>query len=147
MKVSRFSETRELAWEQLINGVAEDYLLVEDAKILSEYGDDSEALSSQTYALLKDTCKAYRKRRLNAAAREYELRSQEMDTMWVELPDRQEERRSMLAFTLASQPAMREAFLTLQHRKLKDLTDADVESCLIQLSELGVLAKLEENDD
>jgi hypothetical protein len=62
-----------------------------------------------------------------------------LQTRWVDLPDTAEERRALLGGLLARHPRMEAALVTVQHREFKELTDADVESCLAQLAELGVL--------
>jgi hypothetical protein len=56
----------------------------------------------------------------------------------VDLPDGVDARRALLAGIFERHPEMTDAFLTVQHRELRELTDADVESCLAQMLELGV---------
>ncbi len=55
------------------------------------------------------------------------------------LPRDNSERRTLLNAVLAQKPDLQSLALTAQHRELKDLTDADIESFLKQLAELGLL--------
>src|SRR5206468_59918 len=54
-----------------------------------------------------------------------------------QLPGSPEARRALLARLFETYPQMENAFLTVQHRDFKALSDGDVESFLRQLQELG----------
>ena len=45
---------------------------------------------------------------------------------------------------MSRKPEIGAALLTAQHREFKDLTDADIQSCLEQLGALGVLDELQD---
>jgi Mg2+ and Co2+ transporter CorA len=125
----------------LMDALAESGRALDDGAVLAESrarGEDPVVAAEAVRSMLRDTGKRYRQRRLRAAAAEYRRASERLSTRWVDLPDGVDERRSLLASIFARHPEMTDAFLTVQHRELRELTDADVESCLAQMLELGV---------
>jgi hypothetical protein len=131
-----------LGKERLYAGLAETYLTATDAEVLADCADAGEApraAADAVRALMHRAAKDHRQRHLRAAAAEYRRLSAAMQTRWVDLPVSPMARRSLLATVLAANPRIETAFLTVQHREFKELSDGDVESCLVQLAELGVL--------
>lgn len=125
----------------LMDALAESGRALDDGAVLAEArarGEDPVVAAEAVRSMLRDTGKRYRQRRLRAAVAEYRQARERLSTRWVELPDGVDERRALLASIFARHPEMTDAFLTVQHRELRELTDADVESCLAQMLELGV---------
>jgi hypothetical protein len=125
----------------LMDALAESGRALDDGAVFAESrarGEDPVVAADAVRSLLRDTGKRYRQRRLRAAAAEYRRASERLSTRWVDLPDGVDARRALLAGIFERYPEMTDAFLTVQHRELRELTDADVESCLAQMLELGV---------
>lgn len=126
----------------LMEALAETTFATSDAELVEEChlaGEDPAGVAAATRMVLLTAAKDFRQRHLRAAASQYKKRIAEMGTRWVDLPDAPSERRTLLASLFAVHPGMQSAYLTIQHRDFKELSDADVESCLIQLAELGLL--------
>ena len=131
-----------VAYDALLDALGEATLAMTEAELVRECRDadeDPAAVAASTRALLLGAAKDYRQRHLRAAAEEYRRRVAEIGTRWVDLPETPEARRALLASLFARNPTMQSAYLTVQHRDFKELSDADVESALVQLAELGVL--------
>ena len=130
-----------LALSSLMDTLAEATPALSEADLTQECldaGEEPAAAAAATRALLLGAAKSYRQRHLRAAAEEYKRRVARVGTRWVDLPETPEARRAMLAALFARNPTMQTAYLTVQHREFKELSDADVESTLVQLAELGV---------
>lgn len=126
----------------LMNGLAEASLAMSDEALLTETrdgGEDPAWAAASVRDLLRATGKTFRQRHLRAAAAEYQRRTASLKRGWLDLPETPDQRRSLLASVLARNPRVESALLTMQHREFKELSDSDVESCLAQLKELGVL--------
>ncbi len=142
------SSRHETALSGLMNGMAEAVLSQSDEELLAETvseGEDPSLAAASVRDILRTASKTYRQRHLRAAAVEYQKRSASLKRGWIDLPEAAGDRRTLLASVFARNPQMQSAFLTVQHREFKELSDADVESCLLQLRELGVL--VDESDD
>ena len=127
----------------MMNTLAEATLTVEDDALFDEArgtGEDPLAAAEGVRTLLLKAVKDYRQRHLRVAAHEYRQRVRDIEAHWLDLPDQAGERRALLAAVFDRHPAMQSALLTVQHREFKELSDHDVESCLVQLAALGVLA-------
>lgn len=134
----------------MMDALAESVAEASDEEILAETieeGEDPEAAAERVRNVLLDAAKAYRQRNLREAQRQYELHVAAMRERKYTLPTTPEERRTLLDLVFSRQPEMRSAFLTAQHREFRSLTDADVESYLKQLQELGVLESLSSSGD
>ena len=130
------------AYAAIMDALAETTLAVDDATLFDEArmaSEDPLAAAEGVRTLLLQAAKDYRQRHLRMAANEYRQRVRDIEAHWIDLPDQAGERRTLLAAVLARHPAMQSALLTVQHREFKELSDHDVESCLIQLAALGVL--------
>lgn len=125
--------------------LAESVAEMSDAEIVAEVregGDDPKASADRIRSVLLNAAKTYQQRHLREAQKQYERRIAAMREKKYALPSSPEARRSLLDVIFARKPEMRPALLTAQHRELKSFTDADIESCLKQLDELGVLNEL-----
>ena len=134
----------------LMNSLADAALSQTDEELHAEAassGEEPAFAASEVRDLLRSASKSYRQRHLRAAALEYQKRVASLKRGWIDLPETAGDRRSLLASVFAMNPRMESAFLTLQHREFKELSDTDVESCLVQLRELGVLGEGDESDE
>lgn len=91
--------------------------------------------------------KEYQQAPLREAQRKYEEHLSSMFKKDFHLPKSPEERRNLLDGFLASRPEIGSSLLTGAHREFRDLTDADVESYLKQLLELGAFDSPPETKD
>lgn len=125
--------------------LAESIAELSDAEMMAEAresGDDPEASAARVRGVLLNAAKAYQQRHLREAQKRYEERIAAMREKKYSFPSSPEARRSLLAAIFARKPEMQLALLTAQHREFRNLTDADIESCLKQFDELGVLDEL-----
>jgi hypothetical protein len=129
----------------ILYALADSVADMSDAEIVAEVregGDDPKASADRVRSLLLDASKSYQQRHLREAQKQYERRIAAMRERKYSLPSSPEARRSLLAAVFARKPEMQLALLTAQHREFRNLTDADIENCLKQLDELGVLDEL-----
>jgi 2-methylcitrate dehydratase PrpD len=129
--------------------IADTCLEVDDGTVQAEcllLGEDATQSALGIKAMMEQTVRTFRQRRLTQAAAEFRALTAAMRSKWAALPERPEERRTLLAAIFQKQPQMERAFLTIQHREFTALSDQDVESCLRQLAALGVSADSEDGD-
>lgn len=135
--------------EAIMNALADSVAETSDEDILEEAraeGKDPGEAATRVRNVLLDAAKAYRQRRLLEAQQEYESHITGMRERPYSLPKSAIERRSLLDLVLSRQPEVRSA-LTAQYREFTSLTDDDVESCLKQFQELGLLKELSEPEE
>ncbi len=133
----------------IMNALAESVAEASDEEILEEtraQGEDPTEAAGRVRNLLVNAATTYRQRRLREAQQQYESHIAAMREKIYLLPTSTIERRRLLDLVLSRQPAVRSA-LTAQYREFTSLTDNDVESCLKQLQELGLLAGLSKPEE
>jgi hypothetical protein len=133
-----YEREREAIFEALAESVAE----ASDAEILAEVtesNEDPKRAAERIRSVLNTAMKAYEQRRLREAQMAYERRVALLREKHYSLPGTPEARRSLFAEIMRWQPDLGAALLTVQHREVTDLTDADIETALKQLDELGVI--------
>jgi hypothetical protein len=113
---------------------------------LRQEGKDIEKEAEYVREVFKTAIKEYRQAPLREAQKKYEEHLSKIETRDFELPETAPERRNLLSGLLARKPEFG-SLLTAQHRDFKDVTDADVESYLKQLIELGALESESEQED
>jgi hypothetical protein len=123
------------------NEQASDEEILQDAQLA---GIDTAAQATRAKRLLLDVVTKHQKRALYAAKAGYQDKIKTLSTNTYALPPSPEERRRLFALAIARQPQYAEMYTT-QHRDLKDLTDADIESYLEDLAALGILDDLLSN--
>ncbi len=126
----------------IMDALAESVAELSDEEILAETraeGQDPNLAAEHVRQVLRTAAKVYQQRLLREARAQYERRVAAMREGKYSLPDSPEERRRLLADVFDRKPDIRSGLLTAQHREFSSLTDADVESYLKQLQELGVL--------
>lgn len=130
----------------VMDTVSEPVLLMSDEEVLAEAvasGEDPEQSAANVKALLQNAVKEYRQRRLRSAQEEYEREAFASQRRQATLPNSAAERRILLNLVCTQKPDIGNA-LTLRYRNFDELTDADVESSLEELQELGALDDLTE---
>lgn len=130
----------------VMDTVSEPVLLMSDEEVLAEAvasGENPEQSAANVKALLQSAVKEYRQRRLRSAQEEYEREAFASQRRQATLPNSTAERRILLNLVCTQKPDIGNA-LTLRHRNFDELTDADVESSLEELQELGALDDLTE---
>jgi hypothetical protein len=148
--VSNKLQNYEKELQAIMYALAESVAEASDEDILTETqedGENPESAAERVRNVLLGAVKDFRQRRLVEAQRQYELHIAAIQERTYNLPATAEERRKLLDLVFAQQPAMRSALLTAQHRDFTSLTDTDVESCLKQLQELGLLDELSESEE
>ncbi len=121
----------------LMSFLAESVAQMSDDQVKEEFGADPKP---RTKEILKAALKDCHKQKLREARAEYESATKGLSSRSYDLPHGKGEQRALLSSILSRQPELRSLAFTAQHRELKDLPDADVESFLRQLADLGLLA-------
>lgn len=134
MPKKKKNENEEL--DVLMSFLAESVAEMSDDQITEEFAGDPEPNTKEIFRAAIKECKM---ESLRTARAQYESASLEMSVRSYNIPQKKSEQRALLAAIFNRRPDLR---LTAQHRDLKDFTDADVESFLKQLAELGLLDSL-----
>ena len=134
--------------EAIMKGLA-DSVIKEPAEELTNdlraEGIDPEAYAEETRQLMLDAIKAHRQQHLRQARRSYEDSVAALKQKTYHLPVTAAKRRTLFDRALTKDPSLRQ--LTLQNRDFTELTDEDVESCLRQLQDLGVIDEQDLKDE
>ncbi len=133
-KRSKEEEQLERLYEQL----AESVLSLSDSDLLSIYSESAEKDAQPVSRLVQQATTAVRKKKLADAKGAYEQQVAAMRSRHYEIPATAPRRRELLMSAISRQPSVR-SVLTAQFRDFKEMSDADVESALKQLFELGLL--------
>jgi FMN phosphatase YigB (HAD superfamily) len=131
----------EEALENLMNELADGVLEMSDEEILAqvrEARENPDAAARRVAEIVQRAITTRGQRKREEARREYEAVIAAMQTRTYRLPDDPQERRALLELVVRRNPRVRSA-VTLQHRDLTSLSDADVESQLRKLQEVGFL--------
>lgn len=129
----------------IIDALADSLLGTPDSEILreaQEEGENVEAEVKKVRNVLLNAIKAHQQRRLREAKSQYERRVTGIRERKYGLPSSPEEQRSLLEVVFSRNPGIRSSLLTAQYREFTDLSDADIEGCLEQLKDLGILDEL-----
>lgn len=122
--------------ELIMDALAESVAQMSDQDVISEFGADP---PPHTRDILRAAAKRHAQAKLRHAREQYELVTESLLNGPYELPKDASGRRTLLGAIIAAKPDLRQVVFTAQHRDFKDLTDADIESFLKQLDQLGVL--------
>lgn len=140
--------TDEERYERIIAGAAASVLDATDEEIEEEVraaGEDPDEVAERLRQRLLDLVGRNRKSLIEQARERYERKVAAMRTRDYGLPRTPAGRALLLDAVLAAQPRYGSE-LTIQHRELEDLPDADVDSYLRQLAELGALEDFLDED-
>ena len=142
-------EARE-AYARLVHLLAEsafdagDEEIAEDMEIL---GEDLDENAERLRAKMLEAAERGRKQRLKVWRKRWKRHAAKIQELDHGLPETPADRLDLLYTALENEPAARQQ-ITVQHKDLKELTDADVTRFLNQLAELGALDHfLNEEDD
>lgn len=130
----------------IMNQLADSVLELSDDQVLAEErenGIDPVKEAERIRDMLRRSSKTQRMQKLQAAERAYEENVARLNKSQYELPESPTKRRQLLATVFAAKPDVQSVLLTAQHRDFAKLTDADVESLLRQLADLGILEPAE----
>lgn len=134
----------------VMDTVSEPILKMTDEEIRAEViarGQDPDKIAAEVRGKILSTIKNYKQRHLKKAQEEYERETGASQQRQPNLPDSPEKRRELLNLVCSQQPELGPMLLTFQHRDFEELTDADVESSLEELWELGALTDLPKDRD
>jgi len=142
MNINDEKKLKEL--QALMAGMVESVLSASDEEILNEAredGRDPDKDLIHTKSTLLAAVKDSKLRKLHEARQQYERSVAAISAAKVVLPATAADRRNLLAAVFAHNVSIQASVLTAQHRDLKEMTDADIESLLQELASLGYLDK------
>jgi hypothetical protein len=127
---------------RLYDALAESVLESSESDLFRELradGQDPDALAGRASQLIEAALKASAEARRRDARKTYESHVAALTARRYRIPATTAEQRAVLETVLGTNPAIRPAVFTLQHRDLKALSDDDVRGYLEKLAELGLL--------
>ena len=133
--------------EAMFDALGESICKESDEEILEDLrneGIDPEAEAARLKTMMLNSVKVFQQRQLILAREGYRRRVDQLEKKKYPIPESAQERRSLFSFVLR-QPQCA-SLVTAQYRKLKDLTDDDIETYLEDLAELGILDELNQTD-
>ena len=134
--------------EAMFDALAESICNESDDELLEDLrqeGVDPEAEANRLKDMMLDTVKAFQQRGLVSAQEGYRRRVEQMEKKKYPIPESRQAQRSLFSFVL-HQPQYA-GLVTAQYRDLKDLSDEDIETCLEDLAELGILDEIDKDYD
>ena len=134
--------------EAMFDALAESICNESDDELLEDLrqeGVDPEAEANRLKDMMLDTLKAFRQRGLVSAQEGYRRRVEQLEKKKYPIPENRQAQRSLFSFVL--QQPQYAGLVTAQYRDLKDLSDEDLETCLEDLAELGILDEMDKTDD
>lgn len=124
--------------ERLYEQLAESVLSLSDSDLLSVYGESAQRDADSVSRLVQQATTAVRKKKLTDAKGAYEQQVATIRAKRHNIPENPQKRIELLMSVVAKQPNVRNV-LTAQFRDFKEMSEADVESALKQLFDLGLL--------
>ena len=109
-------------------------------------GEDLDENAERLRAKMLEAAERGRKQRLKVWRKRWKRHAARVQELDHGLPETPADRLDMLYTLVENEPAMRQQ-ITVQHKDLKELTDADVTRFLNQLAELGALDHLLDEED
>ena len=138
------------AYVRLVHLLAESAFDATDEEIaeeMEELGEDLDENAERLRAKMLAAAERGRQHRLKVLRKRWKRRAARIQELDHGLPGTPAERLDLLYMVMEAEPALQQR-ITVQHKDLKDLDDADVTRFLNQLAELGALDHLlEEGDD
>ncbi len=119
-------------------GVDFDHHLREE---MLDAGEDPKATADRLRAKMREAAERGRKHRLKVLRKRWQRSVARIQALDHGLPDTPAQRLDLLYTVIEAEPQLRQQ-ITVQHRDLKELSDADVTRFLNQLTELGALDDL-----
>lgn len=137
------------AYARLVHLAAESAFEATDQEIeeeMREAGEDLDDNAERLRAKMRSAAERGRKHRLKVLRRRWKRHAARIQKLDHGLPETPAERLDLLYMVIEAEPALRQR-ITVQHKDLKDLDDADVARFLNQLAELGALDHLLDEED
>ena len=134
--------------EAMFDALAESICNESDDELLEDLrqeGVDPEAEANRLKDMMLDTLKTFQQRGLVSAQEGYRRRVEQLEKKRYPIPESRQAQRSLFSFVL--QQPQYACLVTAQYRDLKDLSDEDIETCLEDLAELGILDEMDKTDD
>ena len=134
--------------EAMFNALAESICNASDDELLEDLrqeGVDPEAEANRLKEMMLDTLKAFQQHGLVSAQEGYRRRVEQLEKKKYPIPESRQAQRTLFSFVL--QQPQYAGLVTAQYRDLEDLSDEDVETCLEDLAELGILDEMDKTDD
>ena len=113
---------------------------------MAELGEDLDENAERLRAKMLAAAERGRKHRLKVLRKRWKRHAAKVQSLDHGLPETPAQRLDLLYMVIEAEPALRQQ-ITVQHKDLKDLDEADVTRFLNQLAELGALDHLLEEDD
>ncbi len=137
------------AYARLVHLAAESAFEATDEEIeeeMREAGEDLDDNAERLRAKMLAAAERGRKHRLKVLRRRWKRHAARIQELDHGIPETPAERLDLLYLVIEAEPALRQQ-ITVQHKDLKDLDDADVARFLNQLAELGALDHLLDEED
>ncbi len=137
------------AYVRLVHLLAESAFDATDEEIeeeMDELGEDLDENAERLRAKMLEAAERGRKHRLKVLRRRWKRHAARIQELDHGLPETPAERLDLLYMVIEAESALAQQ-ITVQHKDLKDLDDADVTRFLNQLAELGALDHLLEEED
>jgi len=124
-------------YEEIAESIAEapDAEIVEECKV---EGGSVEQVADHMGDVLRSAWKGFQQKSLREAREKYQRTASALRTAAIRLPDTAAERRQLLAGVLSRPPEVGSA-INMHFRDFDQMSDEDVETCLQQFAELGLL--------
>ncbi len=134
---------------KVVHFAAEAALEASDEEIreaMLEAGEDPKENADRLRAKMLEAAERGRKHRLKVLRKRWQRRAARIQGLDHGLPETPAQRLDLLYMVVEAEPALRQQ-ITVQHKDLKQLDDADVSRFLHQLAELGALDHLLDEED
>ena len=137
------------AYARLVHHLAESAFDAGDAEIeeeMAQLGEDLDDNAERLRAKMLAAAERGRKHRLKVLRKRWKRHASKIQNLDYGLPETPEARLDLFYLVVEKEPALRQQ-LTVQHKDLRDLDDADVTRFLNQLAELGALDHILDEED
>jgi uncharacterized damage-inducible protein DinB len=133
----------------LYEEVAESIAEAPDAEIVEECkaeGESVEQLANHMRDVLRSAWKGFQQKSLREAREKYQRTTSALKATSIPLPVTAAERRQMFTRVLARRPEVGKT-IHMQFRDFDQISDEDVETCLQQFAQLGLLSDSSGQDE
>lgn len=137
------------AYVRLVHELAESAFDATDEEIeeeMVELGEGVDDNAERLQAKMVAAAESGRKHRLKVLRKRWQRHASRIQDLDHGLPETPEDRLDLFYRVIEAEPALRQQ-ITVQHKDLKELDDADVTRFLNQLTELGALDHLLEDEE
>ena len=135
---SKKDEVLRTLYEEIAENIAEapDAEIVEECKV---EGESVEQVADHMRDVLRSAWKGFQQRSLREAREKYQRTTSALKATPIQLPVTAAERRQMFTGVLARRPEVGKT-IHMQFRDFNQMSDEDVETCLQQFAQLGLLS-------